>query len=583
MFPSNQNQQGLNIPCHNIVREHISLVCNTLINEISSKSNENQISLYCSNELSYNNYNNQTFFELLKATLDLFAYYQLTNKFSDPNRCFQESITNSYLYFLSAKTLEIPTLSQMCNQETLGLCRSNVQTILYELRDFDRLYSGQSTNSFNNQNAIGYNQPVQMFGIRQNNQTLPTSNRNFNYENNQQSNQIPITPNIVVADHNQFIQQTHPVNNAKEQINNTDYDLTTEYFWKASELQKYKTLVNRRIENERYIINSSGIVLQEILPKQERIMDLEKHRILGNSLTFNTPRTYLNVKDKTEELRKISSIDINQNTTDVNNKIVNYIWYQQITGSSIEDIIFEGRLIKEKNQDKTSSIYRCFCLMGKPVIGKNDYMGLFDSLKANSFEEISDKLKNITNTTFKYFVNDINFKLLCLKIDNYIKDTINDFIKYGLQLNKLRLDNFSDDISQFENILSEKLGEDYFKAYVTFEKETVKNLFLNSDISKVNFESDNAENIEIIYLPSGLSVTYIDLTDKELDIRVMENSPYKIDSVSHKLLYEIADSLFKQKDGIIYEVVTDYLVTADDVIYKLYKSYLENEVYFLIR
>ena len=63
----------------------------------------------------------------------------------------------------------------------------------------------------------------------------------------------------------------------------------------------------------------------------------------------------------------------------------------------------------------------------------------------------------------------------------------------------------------------------------------------------------------------------------------MENSPYKIDSVSHKLLYEIADSLFKQKDGIIYEVVTDYLVTADDVIYKLYKSYLENEVYFLIR
>lgn len=584
MFQSNQNQQGLNIPCHNIVREHINLVRTALINEIINKGNENQISLYCLNELSYNSYNNQVFLELLKACLDLFAYYQLTNKYYDPNKCFQEAIVNSYLYFLCGQTLEIPNLSQMCNQETLNLCRSNVQSILYELRDFDRVYSNQNVNMFNNQNNIGYNQPQQMFGINQNKQTLPVSNRNFNYEHNRQSNQIPTAPNIIVADNNQFAQQTHFVDNEiKHQITDNDFELTTEHSWEASENQRYKTLVNRRIENERYIINSSGIVLQEILPKQERIMDLEKHRILGGSLTFNTPRTCLNVKDKAEELGKISSNDINQNASNIDNKIENYIWYQQIPGSSIEDIIFEGRLIKEKNQDKTNSVYRCFCLMGKPVIGKPEYMGLFDSLQSNSFEEISNKLKNIANSDFKHFVNDANFKLLCLKIDNYIKNLVNDFIKYGLRLDKLSLDSFTDDIARLENILAEKLGDNYLRAYVEFEKEIVKNLFLDTDISKINFESDNAEGLNILYIPSGFSITYIDLTDKELDIRVMVNSPYKIDNLSNKLLYEIADSLFKQKNGIIYEVITDYLVTADDVVYKLYKSYLEESVYFLIK
>ena len=586
MFSSNQNQQGLNIPCHNLVKDYVNIVYNSLINEISNKANDSQISNYCSSILAQNNYNNQTFFDLLKVTLDLFAYYLLINRYNNPNKCFQESIINSYLYFISLKTLETRELNQICDQETLNLCKTNAQTIVYELKEFDKISNNQPINVFNNNQNVGFNnQPSQLFSTRQNNNQL-FNNRNFDYGDNQSFNQVPINRPVVVSENNQYNPPSQIVHTPiidSQKINYNSNEITTEHYWSASEIQKYKTLVNRRTETEKYVISNSGIILQEILPKQERIMDLEKHKILGNSLTFNTPRTYLNVKDKAEELGKISSSEINQNTTSINSKIMNYIWYQQIIGSSIEGIIFEGRLIKEKNQDNTSSIYRCFCLIGKPTVGKSEYIGLFNSLKSNNFEEVSNKLKNIINSNFKQFVNDTNFKLLCLKIDNYIKNLINDFIKYGLVLDKLRLDNFSDDISQLETILSEKLGEEYFRAYVEFEKETIKNLFLNSDTDKISFESDNVEGIEIICLPTGCSVTYIDLTDKELDIRIIENSPYKIDNISHKLLYEIADSLFKQKNGIIYEVLTDYLVTADDVIYRLYMSYLENEVYFLIR
>ena len=88
--------------------------------------------------------------------------------------------------------------------------------------------------------------------------------------------------------------------------------------------------------------------------------------------------------------------------------------------------------------------------------------------------------------------------------------------------------------------------------------------------------------MQVFMIPEAISVTLLNMFDRELGFELSDQQTYRIDDFRHELLYKLASSLSHHEAMMDHTPSTNYLVTLDDVKYTLHES-IKNPGQYLIR
>lgn len=160
-------------------------------------------------------------------------------------------------------------------------------------------------------------------------------------------------------------------------------------------------------------------------------------------------------------------------------------------------------------------------------------------------------------------------------IDKKLTDSINEFIKFDLRKNNLSITEFSSDLSEMEEIISNKLGIEYYQAYRTFQETTMQGLFDNSDehheMIMSNIGYDTTDGMLYTALTSEVGILLVDMTSTEFGFKFGDGS-----NIIRRDKFPTLDKLVNKlwNDGYYYDRIL--MVTKDDVIYNIRRDYLKS-------
>lgn len=355
--------------------------------------------------------------------------------------------------------------------------------------------------------------------------------------------------------------------------------------WKSTLSQPYRTLVTNQFKKH-YRISGPDASVFEII-EQDNTMDRSKHALVLDSYQLK-PERVVQVEHAVETLRLVTKtvddpIDYNE--------YIRKTWYAD---SFLSPAIFEGKLQQALHAEKDDGceVFRFYTTVLNPVITNQDTTAICAELHAApSFVAIARKMKSISMAAEQLNGgNKLPSEIVYLmKVDKMLTELINEFLTHKLSLSKLSIESFVDDIASLSGYLESKYGEIYSTALAKYETDTISSLFFPVDesIGSVACEtlSDGEPDINISFIPVNYSITYLNLLDKELGIKMKacDCEALLIAEGVTPMLFKVAESLYMNQNELEASTLHNLLITQDDFVYKIHRGYLGRDCFLLSR
>ena len=184
-----------------------------------------------------------------------------------------------------------------------------------------------------------------------------------------------------------------------------------------------------------------------------------------------------------------------------------------------------------------------------------------------------------------------NKEMKCLNYFTYLNkaltDIVNDFLRHSMNITSVRMTSFSEDLDELVSWIgsqfpAEALNSfDAWKANVMSMLKENYNNPANSDYLNDYFKSDTL--VHFGYMPQTVSITCLDLTEKELDYKVNNKEMQEIRPSETGSLYELIDSLQRNKRDLCVFTTQDWIITSDNVRYRCSEHAVHKGRYYMIK
>lgn len=604
-----------NIP--NVLQHVVYLIPNIIsavVNEAGMKANLNPIRRFAYNMLANNFWQNQEMYDVVKHVADSMCLNLKKQLYRTLEASLSDSVDKVLSMYSSNLMFQYPELKSMVCQRTIDSAITNVGIFnnfkqecqammntghgnMYDPRmqqqqlqvppGYTLLSDGSMvpTNRLQQQPMMNTQQQVpQGYQMLPNGQIIPMQQmpQNMGGVYNPMLNQAVVGNNNSAWGNNSFNTNVNEPT-VVGAINDRFASRTESYHRPPVQQQYVQNVVEEEVEINHELTIEGGTE-----------MDRSKHTIaiVGNSYEVKSEERAKIFTKSSNELSKVQNID----EDDDDSLSKQYLYPNALFDTSLDSAILNGRSkqISIQKDKAFKQVFRSFNIITSPILSNTSVKAYVEAIKESStLADIALKITSIgqslsivskSETKSEEDINKAESAAIFLnQIDILLTEVINDFFKNKIGL-ELRIDSFSEDISDIPDYLRTKYGINYIKAYNAFEEELLSILFLEHDKSLVDsIMSDIQETIDIDnigIIPINYSITYVPLTNKELGYNVEQDSVF-IDRSNTPTLYKLAKSLINHKKLIDLNTVYDLLITSDGCIYKLYKSYVNTDMFLI--
>lgn len=184
-----------------------------------------------------------------------------------------------------------------------------------------------------------------------------------------------------------------------------------------------------------------------------------------------------------------------------------------------------------------------------------------------------------------------NKEMKCLNYFTYLNkvltDIVNDYLRHSMNITTVRMTSFSEDLDELVSWIGNQFPAEALNSFDSWKanvmsmlKESFNNP-ANAEYLKDYFRSDTL--VHFGFLPQTVSITCLDLTDKELDYKVSNKEMQEIRPSETGSLYELIDSLQRNKRDLCVFTTQDWIITSDNVRYRCSEHAIHKGRYFMIK
>lgn len=625
-----------NIPATNQVAQMIPQITAAVANNLSQSATFNTFRVFAFNFYSKNNWNNRDFYDLVCYVIGYVETEVSSNAIRDVNQIFQNTVPDAVSLYIVNLIGVFPQLRSVVDNQVLTALSQNAGFFQSKLNQIISFYHRSGINSPLLTNAMQQRQQTQIGGNfdpyragQQPQQQMMSGNNNFQsaamgsgtvFSNGR--NTLTMTPSNGAGTLRQDrhftprtpapVQQTPQnftttVSNIGSEVTNTfvravdnkpeeSMAETTAEAWRPSLKQPYKSLYNPEFQRKRYFRDGDDVI--EVIEDREDVsMDRSRHSVmlLGGSYKLDTVTRKDIVAEQMDNLRTPTPVfdvekELAGETVDVNSEVNEKV----LCESYLEEAIFQGRKkqrLAEKKGNKTN-IYRCFGLVAKPFITRNNYreivLKMFNLLQfkdvAAYLKKMSVGLANLNSSSNNDDVLDLKDDVEKIRdrqdlimfldyVNKHMTKLINNWLRQKLSLT-LNIDSFMDDVGDLPPFLL-RYGEQYLTAYNKFQilmmEEALVQIEEADEDALVERLNDDGPALSYSFIVDTYSFTYVDLTAKELDISFEGNETLMVPELDYPLLYQIGLEATAENTKPFYPRYC-LLITQDNELYELHRG-----------
>lgn len=535
-----------------------------LIQELQQNAQMNPLRTFLFNQCGVNGFQNSEFASVVMTALEYLAYLANSGGASDPNMAIRKAAQDTVSFMAALNVRKYPALSQYCDMNNVQIVLNNFDMICNQIRNSMQqpMYPGVQQ-QFGNPGYGGFN----TFGNQSYHRASGMGGNSGLFVS--ATGQMPQNPNNPIVERNYYgsnnagntapIQEQPPMNNV---VNNpspqkavVDHLESKDIHCDLEEANKKWTPVNACMIRPAYEPSHQELVVSKTdagyFYSVKEVMDESKHRLtpLFGVSKFNTQLKPAANKPQIEKAVEESKTTSGEDVTLENfSRIKLELTPVEIGYDSawISGIIEMKRRQKEKeNQDTEISIIQWSNIIATPIILSKDE---------------AKQIRVLADMDCKKFILEIS-KQTVLKpstleiIDRILTKSINEVIKYNMSIPRLSVESFIDDFSDLINYVSNKYGDMAgAKLFNHATKLLNRKLTLVSDNEAKEITNDiyntEDEDYDVEYFIEDISMTQLNTNSKELDIDFISDTSALLSSVSTKVWYELADTLYKEYGDI---------------------------------
>lgn len=608
--PSGVNQAPYvpNVMCTPDFQNILPLITTTAINAIAATARNSNLRVFTYNQLSENNFQNQNFtnlISLITSYLMYLTYYQNQNP-GNLNQFIQLGVDKGLEYQIASNVAQYSGLGQYIDQQT----GAYIQNVLSELQQLKPAIQNMAMQLQGNQ--VGYTNNMM-------NQRPSFSSGNFGtsnisnagsavFQNNpvnqpiqQQQSSVGsvfgskygnIKTNEVLPIHHEEpvekpIQVVTNINKAEEKESATVLMPLTEtnLKWVRSDKHPYPPIVKRSTAQLYVKVEEDGTQSYSIGKRSEKSMfDYETHTTLTN----------FGVRPSTRELPTKESIDnanqkiisVIENGTEIVNEDTEYLPKHKLlchesigVEFSIDSIAFEHEIKRDGyivEEDDEISLFRTEVVLldNIGVLNEKDTLSLERLKQSETLLELATRLNSVSATMNKR---------VWRAIERRLTKTVNDVLYLYLSMD-LQLDSFVMDIESLIDLLKKEYVAVY-DALVRHERNIIKHAISPLSDSPDEFSirvsingGDSNANNRFEFLTNHVTMTSVDIDSELLDVELTSHVGNVILPNQSKLLYSLAETVFKEKDNSN-PFRLDYLLLNDGVMLRISKGIVGRDYY----
>lgn len=517
------------------LQSYIPYVASQLLNEVSSKANVNPSRLFTHNLLNLNNYQNAYYQEALE--LALWAVYLNIKKgvFRSIEQAIQPSVESVATLITSKYVFEFPELKSVCDPRLVHAASQNYG-FLNNLKQEIAMYQ-------------------------------PTSNMQYPYQQfPQQVQQVPM-------------QQAYPV--GMQQSPYVPYGTTSPSIGVMGNVPN--NTYDRNVVNDRYnrsptpvtpVVQVTPLPMESNVtndqvrtPLREAEMKREQHILFaGDTYRLDYAKRALTAAENSQALVKA---DVEEENVQLNSNI--------LMSTSLDMSIFESCIIQRQKQNDNSdaNMFRYFAYIVEPFVTTENYRDVVNNVTSQStIAEMSGVLKasasslnSIEHQNKLELVNVIEY------LDKHITKAVNSYMSIELGI-PVSIESVITDGADLVQYLKNGLDPTLVNKFLAWEKTLSSSLKVIEEEEEISFREGmiDGPNVNLTLVPTCVTITLLQLMDKELGFKLVPGKVYSIDPVRHSMLYNIANSLTRHAESMSLKPLYNYLVTLDKVKYTLHKS-----------
>jgi hypothetical protein len=574
-----------------------------LANEVASRASNNPARMYVYNLLVLNNWSNQEFQELLNNILWYMYLEVMKGNYNSPEMALKDCVNKYATMYTSTFILTVDAVKSAVSDRHIDASVQNAEIFQNLKLEINHMHNQQYHNQsgYPNQQGHGHMQPQhpqqpQHWQQPQHfQQPMPMQQQPQHWQQPMQQPQhwqhpqpMPMHhhhqpqqrfPNTPMQPGGSFMHQTAPQNINVMAAGSGNSEVVNERFGKLANSQK--TYFEEPVYNSQPVKQVQALdpeikqQIEDLVFKKGNEMDRAQHTItfMGQKYPMNTVVRTNNFNEQTVAISKASVLaEEDKLNVDADNVILDI---------NEETAILRGQS-RHLERDPTK-IFRCFAIISNAIISKEFMADYVKNLsESRDLSQLSGRMSALAEAFNKLsaksgVVNEHDSKIVVLTaIDRRLTDLVNNFVNNNLQLEKISIDSFVEDYNQLEQYISDTCGPMGSLAIRNFGQEVMHNLF-GTDVDELVAEAksllDLPDDLDCVFLPENYSLTYLPLTDKELDYDLKD----RLWTVSHArtpLLATILDSLTLHKKQGQQTCLHDLVITQDGAIYRVYENSL---------
>lgn len=603
------------VTCTPDFQQLLPLISGSAVNAIANQAKRSSLRAFLYNQLSENNYRNNDFIDAVTTITTYMMYLVYVQRQNLPltelvqvgvEKGLEYKIANNVatyqglVNFIDAQTRnsingvlnELQQLKgqfqQMLAQLTGNVGTSNIGIGVGGMQSNRPSFSSGNFGTGQSSNAIFQNNP-----ITQPVQQVVDTGVSFGskYGNIKPTEVLPISQPIVTQTNTLTPTQPQPPIQVTETIPTKEKQTVriplsrSGLKWVRSDEQPYPPIVKRSV-NELYVNENedSTLVFSIGERSKESMFEYETH----------TTQTNFGIRPSARELPTKEQIDASnrkligvlENGVEKISESTEYIPPSKVLSPdeisvefSLESIVIEHEIKRDRyvndGEVEEINIFRNEVVLLESLgkLSDKDYLTLERLQQSETFEELVTRLRSASTTLSKKAWRVIERRLTRI---------FNDVLSLYLSMD-IKIDSYLIDIDGLLTLLNEKYVAVYdvlMHNQLNIIRFAIKPLLgaPQEPEIRVAIESGDGEDNKFEFLASYVTMTSIDIDSELLDIELTSHVGNVILSNQSKLLYSLAESIFKERNSTN-PIHLDYLMLSDGVVLRISKGLVGGDYY----
>lgn len=520
------------VNCPMDLQSYIPHIASQLLNEVASKANLNHSRLFTHNLLNLNNYQNAYYQEALELALWVIYLNIKKGVFRSIEQAIQPSVESVATLITSRYVFEFQELKSVCDPRVVHAASQNYGFL----------------NNLKQEIAM-YQQPAQ---------------QPIQYPYQQYPQQVQYPQPVMMPMMQQPMQQPYVPFGGTPSIGTVGQTAAMQS--RATTSDRYdRDVTNMPIMTTEPV--NSTVTEQRIIPLKDAEMKREQHILFaGDTYRLDYAKRAVTANENSQSL---ILAEVESENTYLNPNI--------LMSTSMDMSIFESCIIqRQKQNDATNAnFFRYFAYIVEPFVTSENYRDVVESvITKDSIAEMSTVLKaSASSLNSIEHQNKLELINIIEYLDRLITAAVNSYMGTELGLN-VTIDSVITDGADLVAYLKSGLEPRLVNKFLEWEKTLKSSLKSLDENEETSFKEGMIEGamVNLTLVPTCVTITLVQLMNKELGFKLMPGKVYTIDPVRHSMIYNIARSLSKHSESMDLKPLYNYLVTLDKVKYTLHKS-----------